>query len=174
MKPIIQITVPFAAPGASWRISVCPVGQTESMGHTQRRENAIADMMRTERRESWRGVCSVLFNLPPTHEFFLERVRRDNPQMIVRIPVRVKGTAINKQSQEKLSEIQQLEKLANFWKVLLVNDGLIRDDTWEFVQPGYDAYLFWSNALVSQYVAFFGDREHPERRTVNSIRMPRP
>lgn len=174
MQPVIQIDGRFNTPSAGWRITVKQIGSPESISHTQRRENAIADLLRAERRESRRGAAHVLFNLPPTHEFFLERLKPRQRQVVVRISVRVLGTATHKHSRAQLTALQQLDKLARFWAALLVNDGRGHPDTWEFVRPGYDAYYWWANALVSQYVAFFGEEKHRDRRDKNPLPRKKP
>ncbi|MEM6839741.1 MAG: prepilin-type N-terminal cleavage/methylation domain-containing protein [Cyanobacteria bacterium P01_C01_bin.120] len=185
MKPLLQATGRFTTPpGAEWRIFVCPNGSRASLTHNERREKALRQISLSEERISRRGALDVLFGMPPTHEFFLERSRLGIPQIIVRIPARIKGTAVNKDDHTVTSEAKQLRQLLSFWKALLVNDGKGRSADWRYVQPvteaiaedeaePFNAYHWWINALVSRYISFFGVFEYPDRRNINPIPPPK-
>jgi hypothetical protein len=76
---------------------------------------------------------------------------------VVHIPVRIKGGAVNAITQSRLSEAEQVRRIAKFWAFLLMGeDGKGHAVTWQYTIPGYTAYFFWANALLSRYCDFWG------------------
>ena len=148
---------PFQTQGTTWRIIVRPIEQrAASFSHTQLLTKAVADLQRTERRDARRGVAHNLFNLPPTHEFIVDIVASHDTN-VVHIPVRIKGGAVHSSTGHRLSEAEQIRRIAKFWAFLLMGEeGKGHKVSWQYVIPGYTAYFFWANALLSRYCDFWG------------------
>ncbi|MEO1148013.1 MAG: hypothetical protein AAFY26_20720 [Cyanobacteria bacterium J06638_22] len=99
----------------------------------------------------------MLFNMPATHELVLDRVTGSTVSNIVTIPCRIRGSSKSEKTQQILSELEQVRRIAKFWAFLMEDDdGKPQATTWQYVIPGYTAYFFWANALLSRYCDFWG------------------
>lgn len=159
-KPIRTISGEFANPGASWTIEAWNAdSRPASPSHTQLSTKAVADIQRLERRDVRKAMAHALFNLPPTFELKILREIDSRVSVIVALPVSLRGNSKHARTHRQLTPAQQLEKIVNFWAFLFYEDEHKTKpypQNWQYAVPGYTAYFFWANALLSKYCDFWG------------------